>query len=199
VFSWVKCSWPHAEFGTRETEFESPHPHVLVARHNATMANLKREYIDGEGWKTVVDAGGGAQPITREILAGGSTTIANGVNGKVSWGSKTFGDDLLDLSDPKFPTVVTAGTYAVSVDASPDADMTVGGNFRVALELDAFGEGARMSSGPLAVPASYLVPSVSIALTYYLVAGAALTVTILNLDGVQDLPFTLNSVIQRLS
>jgi hypothetical protein len=201
VFSWVKCSWPHAEFGTRETEFESPHPHVLVARHNATMANLKREYIDGEGWKTVVDAGGGSQPVTREQTLGVAVTIAGGDGGILDWSSAAVvGTALLDVTDPTTPLVVEGGVYAISVQVIPADDLTIGANYRLRVDLDNNGEDGLAIADSSPATADQRRPRLVVSLTYYVPAGGVLQAVLTNMDGVVSHGFLIAlAIIQRLS
>lgn len=136
--------------------------------------------------------GGGSQPLGSEAVGGNQTSVANGASGALEW-AFSFGDELLDLTDPTTPTVVDAGVYLVSVSIQPGTDMTDAGWFSAALTLDSTGDiwpAGVTEDGPAAA-AGHTKPSVAVSFCWYIPAGGALNVTVANNDGVQDLDFTI--------
>jgi hypothetical protein len=158
------------------------------------MANLKREYIDGEGWKTVVDAGGGSQPITREQLTGAATTITNGGDASLEWGNKTAGDDLLDVTDPFAPVVLAAGVYAFSAQVSVD-QLTPGGNFRASVTVNGDVSGNGIAEGLFSLAGN----CAQLSLTCYCAEDAPIAVRVVNNDGVTSRDFSVVIFVQRIS
>jgi hypothetical protein len=143
--------------------------------------------------------GGSSAPITREQIAGNPTSIANGASVNLPWNVVSSGDALLDLTTPAAPTIVTAGTYAVSVEVDPVASMTAAGWFSVSLTLDSGGEAAAMNGTSPPASASLDMPGLSVSLTYYIPAGGTIVVRVHNGDGVSAIDFVLFGIVQRLS
>ncbi len=145
-------------------------------------------------------AGGGGGVTTREQLhAAGNVTIANGANGVLTW-AKSTGSDLVDLTDPTAPAIVTAGVYAVGIQVAPAGAITTGGSFIAKLELDANGEDPEIDVTSAAATAAVNQPRVGNWLTYYIPAAGVIVVTVANLDGVASVDYRLSfASIQRIS
>ncbi len=143
---------------------------------------------------------GGSQPITREQLGGNNVTIANGAGAPLTWDSVFSGTPLLDITVPAAPTIVTSGTYAVTLQIGPQGAMTAAGNYRVKLELDATGEDPTIYDTSAPSNANDAEPQVSLGMTYYIPAGGTIVVTVYNHDGAASVDFAINNaIVQRLS
>lgn len=158
-------------------------------------AAIERALAGGGG------GGGGSQPTTREQLGGNGVTIANNASGYLTWDSKNFGDDLLDLSTPAHPTAIAAGVYAVSVEVSAAA-MSQFGCFLLQLVIDEDGDYGYVPAQSPTAPSNGvgILPSLSVALTYYSPAGGKLAAIVQNKDGANPVDFVLSAaMVQRLS
>lgn len=147
-----------------------------------------------------IGGGGGGGSTEREQLADSTgTSVGNGSTLVISIGAKTVGTDLLDLTDPVHPTVVTTGVYVVTVSIFPADAMTVGGNYDFTLTLDASGEAAAggMTSSPSTTLEEH--PTATASLPYFLPAGAEITIQVTNNDGAAAITFQPFTVIQRIS
>lgn len=140
--------------------------------------------------------GGGSQPITREQLTGDTATIGGGGGAaNLTWDNSNGPDVLLDISTPAAPTVVVAGTYAVTVSVLGSA-VPQGKAFYAYLALDATGEDPVVTS-QMVQPANAFDSSFLLALTYYIPAGGVIQVNVQSEDsGVYAIGA---AVVQRLS
>lgn len=144
-------------------------------------------------------AGGGGSQTAREALQGSDVVhVLDGGTAPLPW-AKINGSDLLDLTDPLSPVVVTAGVYAFSVLIT-GLMMTEGGTFQAQLALDT--AGANDSLTPIAPPATAANPSpiTEVSATYYLPAGAIVQAGVLSMDGGQAIDFAIvYALLQRIS
>lgn len=141
-----------------------------------------------------------AATTAREILLGDAVTIADGSSDQLIW-TYSSGSSLLDLTDPKNPTVVDAGVYAVSVCVTALTAITLGGLYSFALDLDVAAEDANCSASSPPSVAQLMQPQVALAITYHIPAGGVFTATITSLDGgMASVDYTINeAVIQRIN
>lgn len=142
---------------------------------------------------------GAAVTAREQLISGTVTSIPDGDNDFLYWDTKVSGDDLLDLTDPQQPTIVSDGVYAVTVSVEC-APLTVGGYYIPTLTLNAAGDNGNVfSSSPPSVTADQ-TPGVALSLTYFVPAGGQVIVTVSNFDGVSAVDFFLQAaVIQRIS
>jgi hypothetical protein len=144
--------------------------------------------------------GGGSAPTTRAQYFGNPVSIDNGDVEPLTWDTLGIGTALLDITDPAAPTIVTAGTYAVSVTVMAAQSMTATGFFNVTFEMDQAGEDP--SNGSISSPTAIVAqsqPVVVQTLVYYVPAGGILGVVVTNEDGAKAVSFELSAVVQRLS
>lgn len=150
---------------------------------------------------TAIVAAGAGGVTTREqfFTSGSGQSIPNNSNTVMVW-NKTAGTSLFDLTTPSSPTAIEAGIYAISV-AIETNDYTNPFNFGATLQMDVGVENATVSLTTL-VPSYASVPfnlvSSTLALTYYLAAGAEVQATMLHDIGVSA-DFFLRATVQRLT
>lgn len=158
----------------------------------------KLSNADGDvGWG---DGGGYTPPTEWEQLQGSNVTIPDGNDASLTWDTKIAGSDLLDLSIPINPVIITAGIYAVTVYAGAGSAMTVGGWWNMFLELDQAGANFVAVIDQVIATAAVRAPRFTLGLTGYLPAGAQLQVNVHNGDGASDLPFAIQfAQIQRIT
>jgi len=85
-----------------------------------TPIKLRLRGSDAEIFDGETDfAGGGAG--AQAVYTGNSVNIANGASGDLTFDTLALGPALLDISTPDAPTFLTAGVYAVALNASGDA------------------------------------------------------------------------------
>jgi hypothetical protein len=157
----------------------------------------KASNADGDAdWET---GGGYTPPTERALYSGNGNSIADGIEGHLSWDSLDAGTALLDIvSDPESPTVVTEGIYSVAVVVR-GSSLTVGGYYRATLVLDGNGFDGEIGADASAT-AALVSPRVGLAACLYLPAGAVVVVKVLNHDGVSARSFTpLQVVVQRIT
>jgi hypothetical protein len=126
------------------------------------------------GWSTEeAVGGGGSQPTTREMFDA-NTVVADSVRTYLTWTKAGFagGDDLVDLTDPLGPTIITAGVYALSgwVSVSAPAD---GSYLFLDLEIDADNDDADGINTAAIIP-GLAVSNCGTSITYYSPAGGVL-------------------------
>lgn len=138
----------------------------------------------------------------RETVAGNSVTVANGAYGVLTFDSKVNGSDLLNLSDPANPRVVTAGVYAFTIVVGSTQQMTAGGRFFVDFSADPDGANAsdlsfETDAADMAVTEPTAPP---LTLVYYVPANTRIALIVYNADGSHPVGFALNeAIIQRVS
>ncbi len=126
-------------------------------------------------------------------------SIANAAFGSLTWDNKVSGSDLLDLSDPLNPTVVSDGVYAVTVTASTDP-ISTGGYYTLYLTLDSTAEDAVAAHDSPPSIAAINNPFVSCSLTYFIPAGGIINASVYNGDGVNSVVFYIyTAIVQRIS
>lgn len=106
-------------------------------------------------------------------------TIANGAEVALTWEAHG-GDTLLDYTTPAAPTVIEAGTYAITVTAAAATDLTANGYFAAGLAAGLVAQ-TLVSSPP--ANAVLLQPSVLVAVTAILAAGDTIELFVTNLSG----------------
>ena len=143
---------------------------------------------------------GPVDPVTsHSVLGGASTLVTDGAFLALPWNIKSAGDDLLDFTDHAAPTVKEAGTYAISAFIAPVDPMTAGGSYVGYLDIDQAGPDYEVGQSAAAV-AGELQPNVTVAATWYLHAGAVVTISVKNLDGGADRHFQVNTaLVQRIA
>lgn len=139
----------------------------------------------------------GPQSTREQFNNGAGASINSGSLTALEWAS-IFGDaPLLDLTDPAAPTVIAAGTYAVSVSCGLTA--AAGKQAFLQIELDALNEDAySVQTFPLDGPAIGAFVFGAVAMTYYLVAGATIKATVKH-NGGSALSAKFGAVVQILA
>lgn len=151
--------------------------------------------------EVAAEAGAGSAPITREELDGPNLLIADGDTGALGWSNGGSPDSLLDLTTPTSPTVITAGVYCFTVTVAAFSTLSVGGLFRVQLQLDRSGFNASQYVDSRVGVGVNLSPLACITFPWYMPAGAKVEVWVTNLDGgALDKTFSIYTAhVQRLS
>jgi len=158
-----------------------------------------------DGTETQVGSGGGGAT-QRAQYGGDSVAIADGADDFIPW-SPYYGNagetPLLDLSDPKHPTVVTTGVYAITAVPAVIDPMTVGGFFQATIRLDAAGDdgaGFVAYSFPSTIQNLQSL-NTPLPITYYISAGAIVECEVANQDGGgKTIRFALDACsVQRVS
>jgi hypothetical protein len=165
----------------------------LLATGGAT-GDVLTQQADG----TYTPAAGGS-PTTHAEYDGFAVTIASGASGDLTWDEGPFGDNLLNLTVPAAPTIITAGVYAVSVNVRPNTAMTAGGFYRVKLDLDLNGADAVIQTS-VPVSVADAGPTETVTGVYYIPAAGVVRAQIFNGDGVNPIDFILGlGMVQRLA
>lgn len=149
--------------------------------------------------KATGEPSGGSQPITREQFVE-NTTVAPDVGVFMNW-TKSLGDDLVELTDPLAPTIITAGVYALTGILVLSAAVAGDGTFlKLDIELDADNDDAdAINVAPLHDDSvSEIGNACSAAVTYYCPAGAVLKAQALH-DITGGVIVTFRARLQRLS
>jgi hypothetical protein len=136
-------------------------------------------------------SGGGATPEYGAYSSPSATTIANGANAVLPWEFAGDGVELLDLTDPTFPTVITAGVYAVAGYARLlDGPLTAAGIAFGQLSLGDAGVQAFVYGGfnPVGFEQTFNMTGVAV-----LDAGEVLSVIVINADGVAAHDFRIGA------
>lgn len=149
-------------------------------------------------WEAPEGGGGSTQ---RERLFGNPVSLNDGESAYLTWDEKLSGDDLLDLTAPDSPLIVTAGVYAVTVSVGASDTMTDDGIFNGTLLLDADGDNAQTSMDSAPANARDHNPAISLTLTYYVPAGGRLGVYLTSSDGgLGSIGYAIAAaIIQRIS
>ncbi len=172
----------------------NPYPAEIIDANGNVTAGSFVTFTDSGN-----QPGGGSQPTTREQLSGNATACPYQTPTALTWDTKSFGTALLDISSPAAPTIVTTGTYAITVTVAGAGGMTSGTNYTVNFDVDLSGEDASCYQDSAAATALQAAPAVSLTLVYYLVAGSVLRVNVTSQD-VAAPAFALSSaMVQRLS
>ncbi len=145
---------------------------------------------------------GGQDPIPSlgdsfEIL--NSTTavsIGNSTEAFLNWDTKVAGDDLIDITNPTFPTWVVEGMYAVSVVIAPTANITSGRAYLASLGPMFGSQYLLQTSGPQSGTA--FPPYVSLSFTQYHYVGEQLKSSVFNASGATASFVIVEARIQRL-
>ena len=113
---------------------------------------------------------------------------------------KDGGDDLLDLTDPANPVIVTSGTYAICLCMKASGPLTAAGSYEAGLYLDTGGANLGTVQDSAPSTANQSNPGVALSATLYMTAGTVITMYVTNNDGVASRDFSLQSaVVQRLA
>lgn len=153
----------------------------------------------------IFSGGGGgssyAPPTARTQYGKTNTTVNNGVTfAPLAWGARNGGTtDLLNLTVPTLPTVLTGGIYSVTLIAAATTAMTAGGWISTSLEMDQANDDAQLTINSALASASLAGPACLVTMTYYVPAGGIIAVSLSNVDGVQNLAFSFVAMVQRLT
>lgn len=141
----------------------------------------------------------GGAVTARAQYAAAAANVADDALKTATW-TKTAGTALLNLTAPTLPTVITAGTYAVSLYVGPTATLTALGSYRATLTLDVDGAAAEVvATAYQSADVDAPDPALCLALTYYLPAAAVVRFVILNADGAATRSFDGTVSIQQLA
>lgn len=168
----------------------NPYPAEIIDSNGFVKAGVEITFTDSQNQP------GGSN--AREQIRGNAVTIANGATGSLTWDTKLSGSDLLDLTDPANPAVITAGVYAVTIRVG-NFGLTVGGTFFAEFDLDLNGEDPEVIPTSPPSVAGQTHPTIVASMTYYIPAGGVINVTVGNNDGANAVDFTLFAVVQRVS
>lgn len=139
---------------------------------------------------------GGSQP-TSNTYYGNPLLInnANAGNLPVNWPTAQ-GDAVLDLTTPAAPKFVAAGAYIVTIQLSPQDAMTPGGSYNATINFpdspltDLLPQGQADAQ----ISAANTNPAVTVTMPYLAAAGDSFSVSVTNLDGVQNINFGIGCV-----
>jgi hypothetical protein len=152
----------------------------------------------------VVTGGGGGggtytPPTGRALFTTNSyVSIANGAATALTWDAINP-QTILDLTDPTFPAVITAGIYAVSVGVGTSDPITVGGYYALDLTVGGAAAADTNADSPPSGAANQ-TPNTFIACTYYIPVGGGISLSCRNHDGAAARHFGLfEAAVQRIT
>lgn len=178
----------------RPSASDVPDDYVFLATDTGTYS-----VQSGGAWFDIAGGGGGGSTDHEQLFDDTGTLVTNGASQAISFGAKTVGEDLVDLTDPENPTIIATGVYVVTATVFPLDAITVGGNFDAFLTLDVDGDAARAGGTASLATTIQQFPAQPATVPYYLVTGVRLNITVTNNDGVSDITFQPATVIQRIS
>jgi len=145
------------------------------------MSNVFSDLVDESGVTRLRVKGAGGGSLPGENLYGNNVSIADTAQANLTFDGKNNGADLLDLSVPDTPTIITPGVYVVTVTVGPNSAMTPGGFYQATLTVGL----PSAPAGPVTVPvtAGYTEPATSLSVAWNLAAGDPIQVAINNFDG----------------
>lgn len=145
------------------------------------------------------DESGGSQPVTNQQFYGNPVACPFQSNANLTFDSPTY-DALFDNSDDAgHPIVITPGTYAVTVYVQPQADMTEGTNYDVALQLAIPGRDAFSKQTSAAATTDNPRPSLTVSKTYYIAAAGGIECQLTSQDVAEPTFAIVEADIQRIS
>ncbi len=143
--------------------------------------------------------GGSTGTVAREILQSNTAvTIPSPGTAFLPW-DKVSGVDLLDLTNPLKPTVITSGVYGIAVTATSSTSLTVGATFRLQIGANVGGGGINVvnNSGP----SNAIDQAPTVACTYVceIFAGRFIDAIVYNFDSIAQDFGIFQAVVQRIS
>jgi hypothetical protein len=149
---------------------------------NTTPALYQATGATSADWAVV--GGGGSVPVQAQYY-GAPVTIANSASGALTWDNLSSGTELLDRTVPSFPTLLAAGTYALSLVTKSSAPLTPGGNAQLLVNIP----GGTIQASTL--------PDIGLAGYFIWIAGAGDTVEVdvVNNDGAASRDFVIFSAL----
>lgn len=134
--------------------------------------------------------GGGGAPLSG-AYTGEEATIADGATGPITWDTFAGGDDVLDLTNPVFPTAKVAGLYIVAATVYAYGPLTPGGSFRAIVNMLGLADNQGVQDSP-AASVALPQPVVTVTVADVFDVGSAIELDVRNSDGASARDFAIN-------